>query len=76
MYKESACLTMNEASPLSSISGFCLFFERTAMLVWKNRENFPGEVTFDLNQKVEWEEMFQLWEKSFEGPEAERNTLH
>ena len=46
------------------------------MLVWKNRENFPGEVTFDLNQKVEWEEMFQLWEKSFEGPEAERNTLH
>ena len=26
MYKESACLTMNEASPLSSISGFCFFF--------------------------------------------------
>lgn len=45
------------------------------MLVWKNRENFPGEVTVDLNQKVEWEEMFQLWEKLFEGPEAERNTL-
>lgn len=44
------------------------------MLVWKNRENFPGEVTVDLNQKVEGKNV-QLG-KLFEGPEAERNTLH